>query len=232
MKLRVLPDAEAVAQAGAAYIAEIANAAIKDRGVFTFAVSGGRTPWVMLRALAKEPLPWEGVQVFQVDEREAPADDPDRNYAHLRQSLLSNANLPPENIHPMPVERDDLAAASASYAETLEQMTGSPPILDLAHLGLGPDGHTASLVPGDPVLDVNDRSVGTTGIYQGRHRMTLTYPVLNSARNVMFIVTGSEKIIALTKLMQHDQSIPAGRVRPDDAVVIADRLAAEGVDHG
>ncbi|MGI9386631.1 MAG: 6-phosphogluconolactonase [Methyloligellaceae bacterium] len=231
MKLRVLSDAESVARSGAAFIAEAAHAAIKDRNKFIFAVSGGRTPWVMLRALASEPLPWDSIHIVQVDERVAPADDPDRNLAHLRESLLSNAPLPPDNIHAMPVEQDDLAAASAEYGRTLEALAGTPPVLDLVHLGLGPDGHTASLVPGDPVLEVSDAPVGTTGAYQGRNRMTLTYPVLNHARSVMFIVTGAEKVDALSRLVKHDPTIPAGRVRPDNATVIADESAAVGVDH-
>ena len=232
MKLRVLPDAESVAREGAAFIAEAAQAAVTARGKFVFAVSGGRTPWVMMRALAQEPLPWDAVHIVQVDERVAPADDPDRNLAHLRESLLANAPLPRENIHPMPVEQADLTAASAAYDETLAKLAGTPPKLDLVHLGLGPDGHTASLVPGDPVLEVSDVSVGTTGAYQGRRRMTLTYPVLDRARGVLFIVTGEEKVDALARLMAHDPTIPAGRVRPDNALVIADRLAAAGVDHG
>ena len=232
MKLRVLADAESVAREGAAYIADAAQAAVKDRGTFIFAVSGGRTPWVMMRALAREALPWEAVHIVQVDERVAPADDLDRNLAHLRESLLSNAPLPPDNIHAMPVEEPDLAAASAAYGRTLEALAGTPPVLDLVHLGLGPDGHTASLVPGDPVLSVSDMPVGTTGVYQGRHRMTLTYPVLDGARSVLFIVTGEEKVDALARLVAHDPTIPAGRVRPDNALVIADRSAAAGVDHG
>jgi len=231
MKLRVLPNAESVARDGAAFIAEAARAAVEDRNKFTFAVSGGHSPWIMLRALASERLPWDAVHIVQVDERVAPADDPDRNLAHLRDALLSNAPLPPDNIHAMPVEQDDLAAASAAYGRTLETLAGAPPVLDLVHLGLGPDGHTASLVPGDPVLEVSDAPVGTTGLYQGRHRMTLTYPVINRARSVLFIVTGDDKADALSRLIKHDPTIPAGRVRPDSGVVIADRPAAAGLDH-
>src|SRR5438874_2523369 len=159
MKVEVLSDADAVARQGAVVVAAEARAAVAARGRFNLAVSGGQTPWQMLRALANEPVPWEGVHIFQVDERVAPAGDPDRNLTHLRESLLSHAPLRPEQIHAMPVEDADLPAAALRYARTLQEFAGAPPVLDLAHLGLGPDGHTASLVPGDPVLDVTDADV-------------------------------------------------------------------------
>jgi 6-phosphogluconolactonase len=190
------------------------------------AVSGGRTPWLMLRDLALENLPWNAVHVVQVDERIAPSGDPDRNLTHLRESLLERAPLPPEQIHPMPVEFSDLQAACAQYGHTLEMIAGSPPVLDLVHLGLGPDGHTASLIPGDPVDNVRDVNVALTGIYQGRRRMTLTYPILNRSRSILWLVTGSEKAEILARLLAEDPSIPAGRVRTDHALVIADRAAA------
>src|ERR1035437_8083900 len=160
MKLEVFEDAEAVARAAAAIIAADARAAVAARGRFIMAVSGGHTPWIMLRALANEEVPWKDVHVFQVDERIAPAGDPDRNLTHLRASLLEHAPLPPQQIYAMPVELPDLEAAAKQYAQPLEQVAGSPPVLDLAHLGMGPDGHTASLVPGDPVLAVTDADVG------------------------------------------------------------------------
>ena len=166
------------------------------------------------------------MHVVQVDERVAPAGDPDRNLTHLRESLLEHAPLPPEQIHAMPVEEKDLEAAAASYARLLQQIAGSPPVLDLAHLGLGPDGHTASLVPGDPVLDVTDRDVALTGLYQQRRRMTLTYPMLNRSRRILWLVTGPEKAEMLARLQRGDASIPAGRVRQDKAQVLADRAAA------
>ena len=113
------------------------------------------------------------------------------------------------------------------YALTLREIAGSPPVLDLVHLGLGPDGHTASLVPGDAVLDVTDADVALTGVYQGRRRMTLTYPILNRSRRILWLVTGSEKAGMLVRLRDGDLSIPAGRVRRDQALVLADRAAAE-----
>src|ERR1700693_5170141 len=176
MEITVLADADAVARGAAAIIAAEAGPAVAARGRFIVAFSGGHTPWQMLRARAGEDVPWKGVHVAQVDERVAPAGDPDRNLTHLRQSLLEHAPLSPEQIHAMPVEEENLEAAAADYARLLQQIAGSPPVLDLAHLGLGPDGHTASLVPDDPVLAVTDRDVALTGNYQNHRRMTLTYP--------------------------------------------------------
>jgi 6-phosphogluconolactonase len=226
VKVETFNDADSVARAAAELIAADARAAVAARGRFAFAVSGGHTPWVMLRALADEDVPWPGVNVFQVDERVAPAGDPDRNLTHLRESLLEHAPLRPEQIHAMPVEGTDLQAAAAQYASDLREVAGSPPVLDLAHLGLGPDGHTASLVPGDTVLDVVDKDVAITGNYQGRRRMTLTFPAINRARRILWVVTGSEKVEMLRRLHEGDASIPAGRVNRDQALLLADRAAA------
>ena len=228
MKIDVLADADAVARKAAALIAAEARAAVAARGRFILAVSGGRTPWLMLRALAGEKVPWEGVHLVQVDERVAPAGHPDRNLTYLRDSLLTRVPLRPEQIHAMSVEAPDLEAAAKSYARTLLEIAGSPPVLDLVHLGLGPDGHTASLVPGDPVLKLTDTDVALTGPYQGRRRMTLTYPVINRARRILWLVTGSDKAGPLIRLRDADPSIPAGQVRQDEAVVLADRDAASG----
>ena len=227
MEVKVLADAEAVAREAAAFIAAEARAAVAERGRFAIAVSGGHTPWVMLRALAAErDVPWNGVHVFQVDERVAPAGDPDRNLTHLRESLLARVPLPPAQVHAMPVEEADLDAAAARYAATLRAVAGSPPVLDLVHLGLGPDGHTASLVPGDPVLGVKDADVSLAGPYQGRRRMTLTYPVIDRARRVLWVVTGAEKASMLARLVRADPAIPGGRVEQGRALVLADRAAA------
>jgi 6-phosphogluconolactonase len=229
MRIDVLSDADAVAQKAAAYLAAAARDAVAQRQRFTMAVSGGHTPWQMLRALASEDVPWAQVYVLQVDERVAPAGDPDRNLTHLRESLLSHAPLPPHQICAMPVEDPDLSTAAARYARTLRELAGVPPVLDLVHLGLGPDGHTASLVPGDAVLGVTEVDVAPTGgTYQNRRRMTLTYPVLDRARQILWVVTGAEKVDALRKLMAADASIPAGRVNQANAIVLADRAAAPG----
>jgi 6-phosphogluconolactonase len=227
LTIEVLPDADAVARRAAQYVAAQARDAVAARGRFIMAVSGGQTPWQMLRALAGEDVPWKNVHIAQIDERVAPAGDADRNLTHLRESLLSHAPLPPDNLHAMPVEDADLEAAAARYAATLRSIAGTPPVLDLAHLGLGPDGHTASLVPGDPVLDVTDRDVALTGVYQGRRRMTLTYPLLNRARRVLWLATGASKTAMFARLSAADPTIPAGRIRAAEAVALIDQAVVE-----
>jgi 6-phosphogluconolactonase len=224
MKVEVFANPESVARQAAALIAGEARGAISARGRFIMAVSGGHTPWLMLRALSGEDVPWQSIHVVQVDERVAPAGDPDRNLTHLNESL--HAPLRPEQILAMPVESPDLNAAAAQYAAALREIAGSPPVLDLVHLGLGPDGHTASLVPGDPVLEVTNADVAVTGVYQKRRRMTLTYPIIDRSRRILWLVTGSEKVEMLGRLRKADVSIPAGRVRQDQAVLFADKAAA------
>jgi 6-phosphogluconolactonase len=226
MKIEIFPDADTVAREAAKFIAAEARSAVAERGRFIVAVSGGHTPWQMLRALANEDVPWEGVNVVQVDERVAPAGDPDRNLTHLYESLLEHAPLRPEQIYAMLVEEPELESAAERYAETLKKIAGSPPVLDLVHLGLGPDGHTASLVPGDPVLNVTERDVALTKVYQGRRRMTLTYPILNRARRILWLVTGKDKVAALARLREGDMTIPAGRIQGGDALILADQAAA------
>ncbi|MGA8656645.1 MAG: 6-phosphogluconolactonase [Chthoniobacterales bacterium] len=226
MKIEIFADADSVAREAAKIIAADARAAVAERGRFVMAMSGGHTPWVMLRDLAGVEVPWRSIYLAQVDERVAPTGHPDRNLTHLRESLLEHAPLPPEQIYAMPVESPDLETAAKQYATALARIAGSPPVLDLVHLGLGPDGHTASLVPGDPVLRVNDSDVAVTGVYQERRRMTLTYPIINRARRVLWLVTGSEKARMLVRLRDGDASIPAGRVKQERALVLADRAAA------
>ncbi|HJT36190.1 MAG TPA: 6-phosphogluconolactonase [Pirellulales bacterium] len=226
MQIELDSDAEAVARRAAAFIAAEARTAVAARGRFVLAVSGGTTPWQMLRALANEDVPWPKLHLFQVDERVAPVGDADRNLTHLHESLLEHTPLAREQIHAMPVEETNLASAAGHYAETLRRIAGSPAVLDLAHLGLGPDGHTASLVPGDPVLNIVDADVALTGEYQGRRRMTLTYPMLNRSRRVLWVVTGKSKAGMLRRLREGDPAIPAGRISRHQALVLADRAAA------
>ena len=226
MKIEVLADAEAVARRAAALIAERAREAVAKRGRFSLAMSGGTTPRLMLRFLAEEDVPWPQVHLFQVDERVAPAGHPDRNLTQLIASLLGTVPLSAEHLHAMPVEALDLLEAASRYAAELRCITGSPALLDLVHLGLGADGHTASLVPGDPALQVTGADVAVTGLYQGRRRMTLTYPVIDRARQILWVVTGPDKAPALGRLRRGDHTIPAGCVRSDRAIIIADAAAA------
>jgi 6-phosphogluconolactonase len=215
-EIETLPNADAVARRGAALVAGWARAAVADRGAFSFAGSGGTTPWAMFAHLREEDMPWAHTAIFQADERVAPDGNPDRNLTHLRESLASA----PATVKAMPVERDDLDAAAAAYAAEL------PDRFDLVHLGLGEDGHTASLVPGDPVLDVADRLVAVTREYRGRRRLTLTYPALARADQILWLVTGPDKVEPLRKLRAGDRSIPAGRVEARQSLILADRAAA------
>jgi 6-phosphogluconolactonase len=227
MQVEVLRDDTEVALRAAAFIAAEARAAVQLRGLFTFAVSGGRTPWQMLRVLAGEDMPWPLVHLFQVDERVAPAGDAARNLTHIHESLLAHAPLPAANLHPMPVEDADLPSAARQYAATLRGIAGMPAVLDLAHLGLGPDGHTASLVPDDAVLKVNDADVALTALYMGHRRMTLTYPMLNRARRVLWLATGREKREMLARLRAADASIPSGRIGQQRAIMLTDLAAVD-----
>jgi 6-phosphogluconolactonase len=226
MKKESLSTSDAVAARAAQIIASDARAAVAVRGRFVMAVSGGRTPWQMLRALTNEEMPWASVHVVQVDERIAPAGDKDRNLTHLRESLLSHAPIPENQIHAMPVEAADLDQACRDYTALLNSICGNPAIIDLAHLGLGPDGHTASLIPGDPVCEVHDAEVALTGFYQNRRRMTLTYPILNRSRHVLWVVTGAEKAPMLPRLLAGDAGIPAGPIAQANATLLADAPAA------
>jgi 6-phosphogluconolactonase len=215
-ELEVSPDASAVAAKAAGYVAALARKSVTERGRFTFAVSGGHTPWAMFSELAGEDMPWADTELFQVDERVAPDGDPDRNLTHLKASI----GAAPARVHPMPVNDADLSAAAAAYATVLPQR------FDLVHLGLGPDGHTASLVPGDPVLDVTNALVAVTQPYQGHRRMTLTYPALTRADQLMWLITGADKRGPLARLLAGDESIPAGRVQATRSLVLADTTAA------
>jgi len=225
MNAEVLPDPEQVARRAAAVIADEARRAAAARGRFLLATSGGTTPWRMLELLVDEDVPWPVTHLFQVDERVAGPADPGRNLARLRASLVDRVPLVPDHVHAMPVEDADLAAAAAAYAATLSRIGGTPPVLDLVHLGLGEDGHTASLVPGDRALEASQAEVAVTGPFHGFRRMTLTYPVLARARCILWVVTGAEKAGALQRLRARDPSLAATRVPDPHARVLADRAA-------
>jgi 6-phosphogluconolactonase len=230
MKTEVFDNADLAARKAAACIASEARQAVASRGRFILAVSGGKTPWKMLRYLADKDLPWQGIHIFQVDERIAPDGDNDRNLTHIIENLLPWSPLPPQNIHEMHVNENDAEKAAESYAGSVREIAGSEALFDLVHLGLGPDGHCASLIPGDPVLDVSDRDVAATGIYQGRRRLTLTYPAINRARKILWLITGSEKSEMLQRLLAADIAIPAGRISQKNARLIADKESAGKLD--
>jgi 6-phosphogluconolactonase len=216
VQLEALPDEEAATRRGAELIAAAVREAVRERAGCAIAVSGGATPVPMFAALSKEDIPWEALGIWQVDERVASRDDEDRSLKHLLAALPAAAR-----VHEMPVDGapDGLEARAATYA------AGLPARFDLVHLGIGDDGHTASLVPDDPVLDVHARDVAMTGIYQGRRRMTLTYRALDEARIVLFLVAGRNKAPALRKLLARDPSIPAARIHAADQRAIVDRAA-------
>jgi 6-phosphogluconolactonase len=221
-RLEVVERERDAAPRAAELIATAAREAVRDRGSFSLAVSGGRTPWGMLAILSDdEEMPWAETTLFQVDERVAAPGSQDRNLTHIVLALSMESQAA---IRPMPVTQRDLEAAAREYEQAL------PERLDLVHLGLGPDGHTASLVPGDPVLEVTDRRVAVTETaYQDHYRMTLTFPELAAARQILWLVTGPSKQEALSKLLAGDDSIPAGRVRNESMVVVADGAAAAGL---
>ncbi len=218
-RLEVLDDPDAVHRRGAEVLAEAVRDAISERDSSALGVSGGRDPWPMFSQLEDLVEDWTSVTIFQVDERVAPPGSDERNLTHLIESLSIGAQ---GSIRPMPVDEDDLDAAADRYADSL------PDALDIAHLGIGPDGHTASLVPGDPVLEVTDRRVAVTaGEYEGVRRMTLTYPELERVRKLLWVVTGEEKVDALRKLLDQDPSTPSGALRPGgESLILADRAAA------
>ena len=226
MKLEVLETTGALAERGADVLAQELRAAVGDRGRATLAVSGGSTPGDLLAALASRDLPWDHVHLVQVDERIAPDGHPDRNLELLRTCFLAQRSLPAEHVHAMPVTATDLAAAAARYVDVLIRLAGYPPVLDVVQLGLGSDGHTASLVPDDPVLDVVDQDVAVTGTYEGRRRLTCTVPLLARARRRLWLVSGAAKAPALARVLAGDLTQPAARLPQRDALWLVDRAAA------
>jgi len=225
VRTEFLPDAGAVAIRAANRIARVAREAVAERGRCALAFSGGTTPWRAFGALAGEDVPWDRVHLFQVDERVAHSGDTERNYLHLKEALIDRITIPSANVNPMPVEEEDLAEGARRYEAILRRIAGTPPVLDLVQLGLGEDGHTASLFPGDAALQIVDSDVAVSGLHKGRRRMTLTFPAINRARCVLWLVTGAGKVAALARLRAGDRSFPAGRVRRDRAVLLADMSA-------
>lgn len=228
MITEILPDPGAVAARAAERIARVAREAVAERGRCALAISGGTTPWLAFNTLAGEDVPWDRVHLFQVDERVAPPGDPERNYFHLKEALIDRIPIPASNVHPMPVEAEDLVAGARRYEAILREAAGNPPVLDLVQLGLGEDGHTASLFPGDAALRIVDAEVAVSGLYRGRKRMTLTFPAIDRARCILWLVTGAGKGEALGRLRAGDRSIPAGRVLRCRAVLLADKAAGGG----
>jgi 6-phosphogluconolactonase len=222
----VAQDAEAAAGSAAGELARACATAIAERGQACIALSGGRSPLRAFELFARAPLPWASIVVAQVDERCVPAQDARRNVAPLKRLLVEQGELPSGNLLEMPVERDDVERAADDYAAQLRERLGRDGAFDIVQLGLGDDGHTASLVPGDPVLDVDDRDVAITQPYQGTRRMTLTYRPLQAARERLWLVTGADKALALAALLEGGGSSPAVRVRREDSVVVTDRAAA------
>jgi 6-phosphogluconolactonase len=219
----------------ATYLATHLRAAVEARGVATLALSGGGGLGPMFEALREQRLPWDHIHVFQVDERIAPDGHEDRNWTDASAQLITRLRQPPAGVHPMPVaglvdgtdpDGPKEQEAVHAYLDELEAVAGHPIVLDVVHLGLGPDGHTASLIPGDPVLEVDDRDVAVSGSYQGRRRMTMTYPALARARNLVWLVAGSDKADAVGSLVRGEVSIPAARVRQDTATLLIDPDAA------
>jgi 6-phosphogluconolactonase len=225
LKTEIFPSADQVAERAAAYIEQLIRETLLEKKTFSMAISGGRTPWEMLKILSKASLPWTRVNLFQVDERVAPDGHADRNLTQLFRAIEGSPLVTRLHIFPMPVTAENLDAASLEYAKLIQDITEGEG-LDLIHLGMGSDGHTASLVPGDGVLDVNDRAVAyTQQLYQGRIRMTLTYPILNSAKKILWIVTGAEKQEMVQRLLNLDPSIPAGKVSQANALLLVDQAA-------
>ena len=228
LREEVFDTPAAAARAAAAHFARELRAAARARGRCVAAVSGGQTPVPMFGALAEEDVPWAQLHLFQVDERDAPPGDPERSWTGLRAGLIDRVPLRPEQLHPVAVGAGSPEEAARRYARELEAVAGRPPVLDLVHLGLGADGHTASLAPGDPVLDVRDAPVGATGAYRGRRRVTLTFPTLDAARSVLWLVVGTEKRSAVRRLRAGDRGIPAGRVARERALLVCDAAASGG----
>jgi 6-phosphogluconolactonase len=231
LKIEVLPNADAVAARAAELIASYVAEDVA-RGAATLALSGGRTPQRVLERLAVLDLPWDRITVFQVDERIAPLEHADRNRTQAAAALAAPLARYSASFRWMPVEERDLESAARRYADALRAVAGSPPALGTVHLGLGGDGHTASLFPGSPLVAERKREVVVTEPHLGRRRMTLTLPVLNRARRILWIVTGADKRAALAGLVSGERRVVGSLVRRERALVLADADAAAELASG
>ena len=201
--LLVVPDKQALSERALEIVVERINTALETRGICTLALAGGSTPKPVYEALSLLNLPWERLHIFWGDERYVSRDHPDSNQGMARQAWLDKIDIPPENIHPMPTDSQDAVLDAQKYETQLRQwfnLTGSEfPTFDLILLGMGDDGHTASLFPHTAALDVGDRSI-TVGDKDGQPRLTFTVPLINHARSVLFLVSGESKRPALAQV--------------------------------
>lgn len=218
--VEVAKDPEALAHRGARWITDLA-AASRDR--FAICLSGGSTPRRLYQLLAESPyrdaMPWDRIHWFWGDERFVPWDHPDSNYGMVHATLLGRARVPPGNIHGIATNGSP-ADAAAAYERVLKSYYGSEsldptrPLFDIQILGLGPDGHTASLIPGTSVLEERHRWVAEVIGGRPEPRITLTYPALESSRHTAFLVAGADKRETLSRALAGDQALPAARLRP------------------
>ena len=225
MKWRTSENAAAAARDAAEFIAERLAQAVEMRGRASFAVSGGRSPWPMFEHLASQDVDWSAVHVFQVDERLVPVDHAERNWKRFLENTLAH-RIADANRHPMPVEIENHELAIGRYTRELSEFAGVPPALDVVHLGIGEDGHTASLFVDDSLLGDTRHWVGVSRVYQGYRRLTLTLPVLNCARAIVWFAVGASRRTILTRLHDDDPEIAASHVRRDRATCFTDKDAA------
>jgi 6-phosphogluconolactonase len=223
MRIQVSNGLEALSEEAAGRIAATLGAAVAARGSAAVALAGGSTPSRLYEVLAAPPyrtqVPWAGVRVFWGDERAVPPEDRQSNYRMARETLLDHVPVRREWIHRMPADGEDLAAAARAHAEVirahLRAGDDGRPRFDLVLLGMGGDGHTASLFPGDPALDESRASVAAVDTpHHGLRRLTLTLAVLNAAAHVIFLVAGADKAKALRQVLVHREPLPAARVQP------------------
>jgi 6-phosphogluconolactonase len=227
--IRIFPSLEEMSWAAACAFEDLARLKAMEKRMFSAALSGGLTPRLFYQILGSPALAgriqWKSVQLFQVDERCVPPDHPDSNYRMIREALLEHADIPAGNFHRMPVEEADLEQAARDYAHELSRILqpydGDTPSLDMVFLGMGPDGHTASLFPGTSALEEQTVWVRPNNVERlGMRRLTMTLPLLNAAAHVVFLVAGADKAEALRQVLEGPPGqLPAQRIRPIDGTL-------------